>query len=76
MRRMNMDIPTFSTRDIWTSALGMLNSHGRGALEMASCQAEAMIDSGDVAEAERWTLVLSAIEELQRPTPRHGEAIH
>lgn len=76
MRRMNLDLPLFSPREIWTRALGMLNSHGRGALEMASCQAEAMIDSGDVAEAERWTMVLSAIEELQRPRPRDGEAIH
>lgn len=76
MRRMFSEATTFSQRDIWTSALGMLDSHGMGALEMASCQAEAMIDSGDVAEAERWTRVLSAIEELQRPEPRDGEAIH
>jgi hypothetical protein len=76
MRRMLSEVTAFSSRDIWTSALGMLDSHGMGALEMALCQAEAMIDSGDVAEAERWTRVLSAIEELQRPEPRDGEAIH
>ncbi len=76
MRRMILDFTIVSSRDIWTSAMGMLNSHGLGALEMASCQAEAMIDCGDVEEAERWTRVLSAIEELQRPEPRDGEEIH
>lgn len=76
MRRTPSEITAFAPRDIWTSALGMLDSHGRGALEMASCQAEAMIDCGDVAGAERWARVLSAIEELQRPEPRSGEAIH
>lgn len=66
----------FSQRDIWTSALGMLDSHGTDALEMASCQAEAMIDRGDVSGAELWSRILGAIQELQRPEPRHGEAIH
>lgn len=66
----------FSQRDIWTGALGMLDSHGTDALEMASCQAEAMIDRGDVAGAELWSRILGAIQELQRPEPRRGEAIH
>lgn len=67
---------SFSPRDIWTSALGMLDSHGTDAVEMASCQAEAMIDRGDVSGAELWSRILWAIEELQRPSPRQGEAIH
>jgi hypothetical protein len=54
----------------------MLDSHGTDALEMASCQAEAMIDRGDVSGAELWSRILWAIEELQRPSPRQGEAIH
>jgi hypothetical protein len=66
----------FSQRDIWTGALGMLDSHGPDALEMATCQAEAMIDRGDVSGAELWSRILGAIQELQRPAPRHGEAIH
>lgn len=78
----NMQLPQgareirFSQRDIWTGALGMLDSHGTDAIEMASCQAEAMIDRGDVAGAELWSRILGAIQELQRPEPRHGEAIH
>jgi hypothetical protein len=76
MRRMTSEITQFSPRDIWTSALGMLDSHGMDALEMATCQAEAMIDRGDVAGAELWSRILGAIEELQRPAPRTGEAIH
>lgn len=67
---------SFSQRDIWTGALGMLDSHGTDALEMASCQAEAMIDRGDVSGAELWSRILGAIQELQRSQPRHGEAIH
>lgn len=65
-----------SQREVWTSALGMLDCHGENALEMASCQAEAMIDRGDVAGAELWSRILGAIEELQRPEPRYGEWIH
>jgi hypothetical protein len=76
MPRTSSEVTKFSPRDIWTSALGMLDSHGTDALEMASCQAEAMIDRGDVAGAELWSRILNAIEELQRPSPRTGEAIH
>ena len=65
-----------SQREVWTSALGMLDCHGANALEMACCQAEAMIDRGDVAGAELWSRILGAIEELQRPEPRQGESIH
>lgn len=65
-----------SQREIWTSALTLIDSHGTDALEMASCQAEAMIDRGDIAGAELWSRILGAIEELQRPEPRRGEAIH
>lgn len=76
MRRIMTDPTVFSLRDVWTSASGMVENHGQQALEVASCQAEAMIDRGDVAGADLWSRILGAIEELQRPAPRKDEAIH
>lgn len=63
-------------REIWSSALSMLDCHGRDAVEMASSQAEAMIDRGDVSGAELWSRILLAIEELLRSSPRCDESIH
>ena len=67
---------TLSPRDIWMNALGMVGNHGSAAREMASCQAAALIDRGDLAGAEIWSRVLRAIDELQRAQPRGGESIH
>ena len=66
MRHNTSEITQFSPRDIWTSALGMLDSHGTDALEMATCQAEAMIDRGDVA-AYRRDCVKPALDGAQVP---------
>lgn len=65
-----------SQREIWTSALSMIDSHGLDAIGMASHQAEALIDNGDIAGAELWARILTAIEELQRATPYRDELIH
>ena len=56
-----------SQREIWASALSLIDSHGDDAIGMASTQAEALIDNGDIAGAELWARILTAIEELQRP---------
>lgn len=65
-----------SQREIWTSALSLIDSHGDDAIGMASNQAEALIDNGDIAGAELWARILTAIEELQRSTPHRDESIH
>ena len=65
-----------SQREIWASALSLIDSHGDDAIGMASTQAEALIDNGDIAGAELWARILTAIEELQRPIPRRDESIH
>lgn len=65
-----------SQREIWTSALSLIDSHGNDAIGTASNQAEALIDNGDIAGAELWARILAAIEELQRAKPRRDESIH
>jgi hypothetical protein len=65
-----------SPREIWMNALGMVDNHGSAAREMASCQAAALIDRGDLAGAEIWSRVLRAIDELQRVELRGGESVH
>lgn len=56
--------------------MSLIDSHGDDAIGMASHQAEALIDNGDIAGAELWARILTAIEELQRPVPHCDEAIH
>ena len=56
--------------------MSLIDSHGDDAIGMASNQAEALIDNGDIAGAELWARILTAIEELQRPIPRRDESIH
>ncbi|HEY4134276.1 MAG TPA: hypothetical protein VGO34_03585 [Alphaproteobacteria bacterium] len=70
------DSAQLSQREIWTNALSLIDSHGDDAIGMASNQAEALIDNGDIAGAELWARILTAIEELQRPTPHYDESIH
>lgn len=65
-----------SAREIWCSALSLIDSHGDDAIGMASHQAEALIDNGDLAGAELWARILTAIEELQRVTPYRDEFVH
>lgn len=81
MRRSMIDQPSsdsfqLTQREVWRSALGMVDCHGGSAVEMACSQAEAMIDRGDVAGAELWSRIVCAIEELQRSEPHQGESIH
>lgn len=65
-----------TAREVWSSATSMIECHGKDAGEIASSQAEAMIDRGDVTGAELWSRILLAIEELQRSSPRLDESIH
>jgi hypothetical protein len=52
-------------RDVWQAALLMVKRYGDDAMIEAAERADQLLDEGDLAGAETWHRILSAIERLQ-----------
>ncbi len=65
-----------SDLDIYRSAQALIKQHGQDAPIHAAMRADAMLDKGDLDGAAVWRRILRAVEELQGPEPKPGEAVH
>ena len=54
----------------------MVKRYGDDAMLEAAERADQLLDEGDMAGAETWHRVLSAIERLQAKAPAEGEKVH
>ena len=62
--------------DIHRAAGVIIKRYGEDALIHAAMRADAMLKAGDLDGSAMWKRILRVIEELQRPGPRSGEAVH
>jgi hypothetical protein len=65
-----------SNLDIWRSAQALIKQHGQDAPIQAAMRADAMLDKGDLDGYVVWKRILRAVEGLQGPAPKPGEAVH
>ncbi len=65
-----------SDLDIFRSASLLIKQHGQDAPIQAAMRADAMLDKGDLNGYAVWKRVLKAVEQLQGPEPKPGEAVH
>ena len=66
----------FPDRDLWAAALLMVKRYGEDALLEAVERADQLLGEGDMAGAETWHRILSAIERLKATKPADGEKVH
>ncbi len=69
-------MPMISDLDIYRSANVLIRDHGEDAAIEAAMRADAMLASGDLEGQAVWKRILRAVEELQGPAPKPGEAVH
>jgi len=62
--------------DIWRAAEQMLKLYGADAAIHAAMRADKLMDQGDVEGFDMWKRVVDAVNELDRVTPKDGEARH
>ena len=62
--------------DIFRSANLLIKQHGQDAPIEAAMRADAMLEAGDLGGAATWKRILRAVEQLQGPAPKPGEAVH
>lgn len=62
--------------DIWRAAQQMRKQFGIDAAIQAALRADKLLDQGDTDGHGVWNRVVAAINELDRSTPRVGEAQH
>lgn len=60
---------TFTDRDIWMAAIGMIEDHGDLAAIEASKIADTFLTDGDLAGQRIWIRVVRAITEMTDPQP-------
>ncbi len=65
-----------SDLDIYGSANVLVKQHGQDAPIHAAMRADAMLEAGDLDGYAVWRRILRAVEELQGPAPKSGEAVH
>ena len=65
-----------SELEIWRAANLVIKHHGDDAWCHASTRADELLDEGELEGVAVWRKILTAIEELQRETPKDGEAAH
>jgi hypothetical protein len=54
----------------------MVKRYGEDAAIQAGMRADELLAKGDIDGAATWPAIIRAIEELQRATPRQGEAVN
>ncbi len=69
-------MPMISDLDIYRSANLLVKQHGQDAPSKAAMRANAMLEKGDLDGYAVWKRILRAVEELQGPAPKPGEAVH
>jgi hypothetical protein len=52
-------------REYWTRASSLIDDHGDDALQHALLRIAELLESGDIAEAARWTKIVMVIRELE-----------
>ncbi len=62
--------------DIYRAANALIKKHGKDAPIHAAMRADAMLEAGDLDGVATWRRILRAVEELQGPAPKPGEAVH
>jgi hypothetical protein len=62
--------------DIWRAAEQMRKLYGADAAIHAAMRADKLMDQGDTEGFDMWKRVVAALNELERPAPRDGEARH
>ena len=62
--------------DIWRAAEQMRKLHGADAAIHAAVRADKLMDQSDIEGFTMWKRVVAALNELERATPRDGEARH
>jgi hypothetical protein len=65
-----------SDREIWAAASVMVKRYKADAMLEAAKRANQLLGEGDMAGAETWHRILSAIERLQAKAPADGEKVH
>lgn len=59
--------------DVWRAANILIKRHGDGAALVAAQRADALLAEGDLEGEKVFKMILEAIRDLQRTTPREGE---
>ena len=62
--------------DIYRSAKLLIDEHGAHASIEAALRADELLDRGDLDGAAVWRQIVSAIRDIQRPTPQADEPLH
>jgi hypothetical protein len=62
--------------DIWRAAEQMRKLYGDDAAVHAAMRADKLMDQGDIEGFNMWNRVAAALNELDRPVPKGGEARH
>ncbi len=65
-----------SDLDIYRSANLLVKHHGEDAPIQAAMRADAMLEASDLDGYAVWKRILRAVEALQGPAPKSGEAVH
>jgi hypothetical protein len=62
--------------DIWRAAEQMRRLYGSDAAIHAAMRADKLMDQGNVEGFNMWKRVVAALNELDQPVPKDGEARH
>ena len=62
--------------DTWRAAEQMPKLYGADAAIHPAMRADNLMDQGDIEGFDMWKRVAAAINELDRPVPKDGEAKH
>ncbi len=62
--------------DIYRSANTLIKQHGDRAELYAAMRADEPLEAGDMEGRRVWLRVLEAVQELAKPKPDEGDAVH
>ena len=66
-----------SDLDIYRSAKALIDQHGEFEAELHAAQrADELLEAGDMEGRRVWLRVLEAAQELAKPKPDEGDAVH
>jgi phage-related minor tail protein len=63
-------------KDVWRVAKHVIEEHGAAAPAVAAEYAKGFRAAGKVTAQKAWTRIGKAVAEMQRATPRNGEAVN
>ena len=65
-----------SDLEIWRAAQATIEQYGDGAALHAAQRADELLAAGDIEGRAVWHRIESAIDELCRTAPGHGDGVH